>query len=186
MGQIEMSRLPMMFWASPPGQPMEGPKPSRLDKINVLLLQQVSELQNHHHHPHLKDKNGEKRKTPQTTTWPNAPEEDTGKEDGDICNTKPECKQNEEKHKCGQTMAGKQTSNMHWVHWKQISQQNRSFHNPPTNNLTKMGNKKHNRAYTTNITELHRYSDVSIKNIDILPNRQYIANTADSAQEQYS
>ena len=30
------------------------------------------------------------------------------------------------------------------------------------------------------------YSDVSIKNIDILPNRQYIANTADSAQEQYS
>ena len=31
-----------------------------------------------------------------------------------------------------------------------------------------------------------RYSDVSIKNIDILPNRQYIANTADSAQEQYS
>ena len=31
-----------------------------------------------------------------------------------------------------------------------------------------------------------QYSDVSIKNIDILPNRQYIANTADSAQEQYS
>ena len=30
------------------------------------------------------------------------------------------------------------------------------------------------------------YSDVSIKNIDILPNRQYIANTANSAQEQYS
>ena len=30
------------------------------------------------------------------------------------------------------------------------------------------------------------YSDVSIKNIDILPNWQYIANTADSAQEQYS
>ena len=30
------------------------------------------------------------------------------------------------------------------------------------------------------------YSGVSIKNIDILPNRQYIANTADSAQEQYS
>ena len=30
------------------------------------------------------------------------------------------------------------------------------------------------------------YSDVSIKNIDILPNQQYIANTADSAQEQYS
>ena len=30
------------------------------------------------------------------------------------------------------------------------------------------------------------YSDVYIKNIDILPNRQYIANTADSAQEQYS
>ena len=30
------------------------------------------------------------------------------------------------------------------------------------------------------------YSDVSITNIDILPNRQYIANTADSAQEQYS
>ena len=30
------------------------------------------------------------------------------------------------------------------------------------------------------------YSDVSIKNINILPNRQYIANTADSAQEQYS
>ena len=30
------------------------------------------------------------------------------------------------------------------------------------------------------------YSDVSIKNIDVLPNRQYIANTADSAQEQYS
>ena len=32
----------------------------------------------------------------------------------------------------------------------------------------------------------HGYSVVSIKNIDILPNRQYIANTADSAQEQYS
>ena len=31
-----------------------------------------------------------------------------------------------------------------------------------------------------------QYSDVSIKNIDILPNQQYIANTADSAQEQYS
>ena len=31
-----------------------------------------------------------------------------------------------------------------------------------------------------------RYSDVFIKNIDILPNRQYIANTADLAQEQYS
>ena len=31
-----------------------------------------------------------------------------------------------------------------------------------------------------------KYSDVSIKNIDILPNRQYIAYTADSAQEQYS
>ena len=30
------------------------------------------------------------------------------------------------------------------------------------------------------------YSDVSIKNFNILPNRQYIANTADSAQEQYS
>ena len=30
------------------------------------------------------------------------------------------------------------------------------------------------------------YSDVSIKNIDILQNQQYIANTADSAQEQYS
>ena len=30
------------------------------------------------------------------------------------------------------------------------------------------------------------YSDVSIKNIVILPNRQYIANTADSTQEQYS
>ena len=30
------------------------------------------------------------------------------------------------------------------------------------------------------------YSDVSIKNIDILPNWQYIANTADSAQERYS
>ena len=30
------------------------------------------------------------------------------------------------------------------------------------------------------------YSDVSIKNTDILLNRQYIANTADSAQEQYS
>ena len=30
------------------------------------------------------------------------------------------------------------------------------------------------------------YSGVSIKNIDILPNRQYIANTADSAQEQSS
>ena len=30
------------------------------------------------------------------------------------------------------------------------------------------------------------YSDTSIKNIDILPNRQYIANTANSAQEQYS
>ena len=33
---------------------------------------------------------------------------------------------------------------------------------------------------------LESYSDVSIKNIDILPNRQYIANIADSAQEQYS
>ena len=33
---------------------------------------------------------------------------------------------------------------------------------------------------------IYVYSDVSIKNIDILPNRQYIANTADSAQEQYS
>ena len=32
----------------------------------------------------------------------------------------------------------------------------------------------------------NKYSVVSIKNIDILPNRQYIANTADSAQEQYS
>ena len=30
------------------------------------------------------------------------------------------------------------------------------------------------------------YSDVSIKNIEILPNWQYIANTADLAQEQYS
>ena len=30
------------------------------------------------------------------------------------------------------------------------------------------------------------YSDVPIMNIDILPNRQYIANTANSAQEQYS
>ena len=30
------------------------------------------------------------------------------------------------------------------------------------------------------------YSDVSIKNINILPNRQYIANTANLAQEQYS
>ena len=30
------------------------------------------------------------------------------------------------------------------------------------------------------------YSDVSIKNIDILPNRQYIANTANLAQERYS
>ena len=30
------------------------------------------------------------------------------------------------------------------------------------------------------------YSAVSIKNIDILPNWQYIANTADSAQERYS
>ena len=30
------------------------------------------------------------------------------------------------------------------------------------------------------------YSGVSIKNIDILPNRQYIANTADLAQERYS
>ena len=39
-----------------------------------------------------------------------------------------------------------------------------------------------------NISQLREtdYSDVSIKNIDILPNRQYIANTADSAQEQYS
>ena len=36
------------------------------------------------------------------------------------------------------------------------------------------------------IFDLPTYSDVSIKNIDILPNRQYIANTADSAQEQYS
>ena len=33
---------------------------------------------------------------------------------------------------------------------------------------------------------IRQYSDVSIKNIDILPNRQYIANTADSAQERYS
>ena len=33
---------------------------------------------------------------------------------------------------------------------------------------------------------LQNYSGVSIKNIDILPNRQYIANIADSAQEQYS
>ena len=32
----------------------------------------------------------------------------------------------------------------------------------------------------------YAYSDVSIKNIDILPNWQYIANTADLAQEQYS
>ena len=32
----------------------------------------------------------------------------------------------------------------------------------------------------------NHYSDVSIKNIDILPNRQYIANTVDLAQEQYS
>ena len=39
------------------------------------------------------------------------------------------------------------------------------------------------QASLLNSTE---YSDVSIKNIDILPNRQYIANTADSAQEQYS
>ena len=30
------------------------------------------------------------------------------------------------------------------------------------------------------------YSDVSVKNIDILPNRQYIANIANSAQERYS
>ena len=37
----------------------------------------------------------------------------------------------------------------------------------------------HNDFYQT-------YSDVSIKNIDILPNRQYIANTANSAQERYS
>ena len=36
------------------------------------------------------------------------------------------------------------------------------------------------------VCRAERYSDVSIKNIDILPNRQYIANTADSAQEQYS
>ena len=36
------------------------------------------------------------------------------------------------------------------------------------------------------IIDYIRYSDVSITNIDILPNRQYIANTADSAQEQYS
>ena len=33
---------------------------------------------------------------------------------------------------------------------------------------------------------IFHYSGVSIKNIDILPNRQYRANTADSAQEQYS
>ena len=37
-----------------------------------------------------------------------------------------------------------------------------------------------------NWVPMNPYSDVSIKNIDILPNRQYIANTADSAQEQYS
>ena len=30
------------------------------------------------------------------------------------------------------------------------------------------------------------YSDVSIKNIDILPNRKYLADIADSAKEQYS
>ena len=36
------------------------------------------------------------------------------------------------------------------------------------------------------IYSLFLYSDVSIKNIDILPNRQYIANTADLAQERYS
>ena len=37
--------------------------------------------------------------------------------------------------------------------------------------------------YKVKIVGHGRYSDVSIKNIDILPNRQYIANTADSAQE---
>ena len=37
-----------------------------------------------------------------------------------------------------------------------------------------------------NSNQKRYYSVVSIKNIDILPNRQYIANTADSAQEQYS
>ena len=40
--------------------------------------------------------------------------------------------------------------------------------------------------FTNYETLLNEYSDISIKNIDILPNRQYIANTADSAQEQYS
>jgi hypothetical protein len=46
----------------------------------------------------------------------------------------------------------------------------------------------HGAATVTNAAIARRlaYSDVSIKNIDILPNRQYIANTADSAQERYS
>ena len=42
------------------------------------------------------------------------------------------------------------------------------------------------REISTNYLTGSTYSDVSIKNIDILPNQQYIANTADSAQEQYS
>ena len=44
---------------------------------------------------------------------------------------------------------------------------------------------ENNRMHTGTGT-FRTYSGVSIKNIDILPNRQYIANTADSAQEQYS
>ena len=42
------------------------------------------------------------------------------------------------------------------------------------------------RSKTTMNQNQCTYSDVSIKNIDILPNWQYIANTADLAQEQYS
>ena len=48
-------------------------------------------------------------------------------------------------------------------------------------NILKRANKQ-----TVRIFGSLEYSDVSIKNIDILPKRQYIANTADLAQEQYS
>ena len=41
-------------------------------------------------------------------------------------------------------------------------------------------------AFHIHKIKIPTYSAVSIKNIDILPNRQYIANTADSPQEQYS
>ena len=42
------------------------------------------------------------------------------------------------------------------------------------------------RIYIFILQTAYKYSAVSIKNIDILPNRQYKANTADSAQERYS